>query len=60
MNYEAKINEIKSELKGLKVDVKSATGVREHDINQRIIALENKSTAYAQLLLQQNARPGNC
>jgi hypothetical protein len=59
MDYEVEINEIKSELDELKDAVKSAKGEREHDINQRIIALETKSSNLFQLLRQQNATAGN-
>ena len=60
MDYEDKINDIESELKELKVDVKSATGEREHDIRQQIIELEKKSNSYLELFKKQsNARRGN-
>jgi hypothetical protein len=60
MDYVAEINDIDSKITRLETQLESATGMREHDINQRIIALENTRTAYAQLLLPQNARRGNC
>jgi hypothetical protein len=60
MDYVAEINKIESELTGLKGREINSTGEEKIFLNQRIIALENKSTAYAQLLLQHNARPGNC
>ena len=60
MDYVAEINEIKSKITRLEAQLESATGVEKHDINQRIVALENKSTAYAQLLLPENTRSGNC
>ena len=36
----AEINEIKSKITRLDAQLESATGVREHDINQRILELE--------------------
>jgi len=59
MDYAAEINDIESELKELEeMEIKS-TGQEKTFLNQRIIALENTRTAYAQLLLQHNARSGN-
>ncbi len=59
MDYQAKIDKIEYKITQLEAQLESATGEERHDINQRIIALENKSTAYAQLLLPQNATAGN-
>ena len=55
MDYQAKINEIEAKITRLEAQLESATGQREHDLNQRIIALENTRSNYVQLLLQQNA-----
>ena len=60
MNYEAKINDIESELNRLKGREISATGEEKILLNQRIIELEKKSNSYLELFKQQNARQGNC
>jgi hypothetical protein len=54
MDYVAEINEIESELNDLKVDVKSATGVREELLNQRILGMEKTRLDLYKHVLQQN------
>ena len=60
MDYVAEINEIESELNDLKVDVKSATGVREELLNQRILGMEKTRLDLYKHVLQQNTGWGNC